>query len=181
MKFNDEQLLVETYKMMHLREYIDHLEAQGKSLEEVKEILIKEGLWDSVKAGFKTLNPFGQSKEADLARRKYKRMAYGGLAKMAHKGIKKGAEALEKHGVDVKAVKNNPIVKAIESEGKNFVRTKNDFKRTYSDQMMNAYKAKIDKFVQEINTDLGRGGLSEPQIQNMYPELLKAFQKALGL
>jgi hypothetical protein len=181
MKFNDEQLLVETYKMMHLREYIDHLEAQGKSLEEVKEILIKEGLWDSVKAGFKTLNPFGQSKEAQVAKDRYKKMAGSGLAKMADIGIKKGAEALQKYGVDADAVKKNPVVKAIGKEGQTFGKTKNDMKRTYSGQMMNAYKAKIDKFVQEINTDLGRGGLNETQIQNMYPDLLKAFQKALGL
>jgi hypothetical protein len=181
MKFNDEQLLAETYKMIHLQEYVDSLEAQGKSLEEVKEILIKEGLWDSVKAGFKTLNPFGKSAEADVAKDRYKKMAGSGLAKLAHKGITKGAEALQKYGVDADAVKKNPIVKAIGKEGQTFGKTKNDMKRTYSGHMMKAYKGKIDKFVQEINADLGRGGLSETQIQNMYPELLKAFQKALGL
>jgi len=185
MKLNDEQLLAETYKMNQIRLYVEILEEQGKSEAEIKDILVKEGLWDSIKAGVKTLNPFGKSQSAQVAKDRYKNLAKSGVAKLAKKGIDKGTDFLKDKGYispeTATDIKKSKVVKDIGNEGSKFSKTQGNMRRTYSTELLKSYNAKFSKMAEDIKKDLGRSGLSDVQIENMLPDFLESFKKALNI
>jgi len=103
MASNDLTLIAESYQEVKIKSYMNRLVEEGKSNEEIKEILIQEGLWDQGKAAWAGLNPknIGKSlkgKLGQLGQKAANSNFVQGASKLAQNVAGAGQKAVQKAG-----------------------------------------------------------------------------------
>jgi hypothetical protein len=103
MKRDDLTLIAESYEDVKLNSYIRTLIEEGKSEEEIKEILVQEGLWDQAKAKWAGLDAgkIGASLKGKLGRLGQQALDSDfaqGVSKFAQKAAGAGQKAVKKAG-----------------------------------------------------------------------------------
>lgn len=103
MERNDLTLIAESYEDVKLNSYINSLIQEGKSEEEIKQILVQEGLWDQAKAKWAGFDPkkIGTSLKGKLGQMGQNALDSNivqGASKFAQKAAGAGQKAVQKAG-----------------------------------------------------------------------------------
>lgn len=103
MERNDLTLIAESYEDVKLNSYINSLIQEGKSEEEIKEILVQEGLWDQAKAKWAGFDPkkIGTSLKGKLGQMGQSALDSNivqGASKFAQNAAGAGQKAVQKAG-----------------------------------------------------------------------------------
>lgn len=103
MERNDLTLIAESYQDVKLNSYINFLIQEGKTKDEIQEILIQEGLWDQAKAKWAGFDPkkIGTSLKGKLGQLGQKAVDSNivqGASKFAQKAAGAGQKAVQKAG-----------------------------------------------------------------------------------
>lgn len=103
MERNDLKLIAESYQDVKLNSYINELIQEGKTEEEIKNILIQEGLWDQAKAkwtGFdaKKMGTSLKGKLGQFGQRALDSNIVKGASKFAQKAASAGQKAVQNAG-----------------------------------------------------------------------------------
>jgi hypothetical protein len=103
MERNDLTLIAESYQDVKLNSYINRLIEEGKTEEEIKDILVQEGLWDQAKAKWAGFDPkkIGTSLKGKLGQLGQKALdsnVVQGASKFAQKAAGAGQKAVQKAG-----------------------------------------------------------------------------------
>lgn len=92
----DYQLISESYQDLHTKILIEDLYREGKSEQEIINVLTEAGLMDRLKARWSAFNPFDKQNRENL-----KKAASGKIGELAQKGLKKAGELA---GIDPDAI-----------------------------------------------------------------------------
>ena len=83
----DYQLISESYQDVHTKILIHDLYLEGKTEEQMIEVLTEAGMWDRVKARWSAFNPFDKENRENL-----KKVVGGKVGEYAQKGLKKAGK-----------------------------------------------------------------------------------------
>jgi hypothetical protein len=101
MQRKDFQLISESYQDVHAKILIHDLFLEGKSEEQIIEVLTEAGIWDRIKSRWSAFSPFDKENRENI-----RKVVGGKIGEYTQKGLKKAGELA---GIDPQAIEDSKL------------------------------------------------------------------------